>query len=105
MPVLGKTDSERSETPPHVKPSPWMPFRHRIFTVLWVATVFSNVGGWMYNASASWLMTSLDADPLMVSLVQVTTGLPMFLLAVPAGALADIIDKRRFIIGLEFPSL
>jgi MFS family permease len=56
----------------------------------------------MYSAAAAWLMTSLDNDPLMVSLVQVATGLPMFLFAVPAGALADIIDKRRFLIAVEF---
>ena len=55
----------------------------------------------MYNASAGWLMTTLSADPLMVALVQVATSLPMFLFALPAGALADIIDKRRFILVLE----
>ena len=46
-------------------------------------------------------MTSLDADPLTVSLVQVASSLPMFLFALPAGALADIVDKRRFLIGWE----
>jgi len=55
----------------------------------------------MYNAAAGWLMTSLDADALSVSLVQVASGLPMFLFAMPAGALADIIDKRRFMIVVE----
>lgn len=54
----------------------------------------------MYSAAAAWLMTTLDPDPLMVSLVQVATSLPLFLFAVPAGALADIIDKRRFLIGV-----
>ena len=46
-------------------------------------------------------MTSLDPDPLIVSLVQVATSLPMFLFALPAGALADIVDRRRFLIGVE----
>jgi len=55
----------------------------------------------MYNAAAGWLMTSLDSDPLMVALVQAAASLPMFLFALPAGALADIIDKRRFILTLE----
>jgi len=55
----------------------------------------------MYNAASSWLMTSLDADPLVVSLVQVATSLPVFLFAIPAGALADIIDKRRFLLFAE----
>jgi MFS family permease len=55
----------------------------------------------MYNAAAGWLMTSLDTDALSVSLVQVASGLPMFLFAMPAGALADIVDKRRFMIVVE----
>lgn len=82
-------------------PSLWSPFRHRAFSLLWTATVVSNIGSWMYSASAAWLMTGLDADPLLVSLVQVATTLPMFLFAIPAGALADIIDKRRFLIAGE----
>jgi predicted MFS family arabinose efflux permease len=81
--------------------SPWSPFRHATFTVLWTATVIANIGTWMYNAASGWLMTSLNADPLIVSLVQVATTLPMFLFALPAGALADIIDKRRFLIAVE----
>src|ERR1700686_316248 len=84
-----------------VAPSPFSPFRQAAFTVLWTATVVANVGTWMYNAASGWLMTSLDADPLMVSLVQVATSLPMFLFALPAGALADTVDKRRFLIGTE----
>jgi len=55
-------------------------------------------GTWMYNAASGWLMTSLNPEPLIVSLVQVATTLPIFLFAVPAGALADIVDKRRFLI-------
>lgn len=80
---------------------PWNAFRHTSFTVVWLATVVSNVGTWMYNAASGWLMTSLDADPLSVSLVQVATSLPMFLFALPAGAIADIVDKRRFLIVTE----
>jgi MFS family permease len=54
-----------------------------------------------YDTGARWLMTSLNADPLAVSMVQVVTSLPMFLLTLPAGALADIIDTRRFLIVVE----
>src|SRR5260221_4440161 len=60
-----------------------------------------SAGTCMYIAASGWLMTSLDADPLTVSLVQVASSLPMFLFALPAGALADIVDKRRFLIGSE----
>ena len=81
------------------------PFRHPVYRNLWIATVAANIGAWMYNAAAGWLMTSLNPAPLMVSLVQVATTLPMFLFALPAGALADIIDKRRFILVLEILSV
>jgi MFS family permease len=74
---------------------------YRVFRFLWIATVVSNVGSWMYNAASGWLMTSLDPSPLVVSLVQVATSLPLFLFALPAGALADILDKRRLILALE----
>ncbi|HVZ51204.1 MAG TPA: MFS transporter [Pseudolabrys sp.] len=81
--------------------SPWSPFAHAAFALLWTATVVSNVGTWMYNAGSGWLMTGLNADPFVVSLVQVATSLPMFLFALPAGALADIVDKRRLLIVVE----
>jgi predicted MFS family arabinose efflux permease len=83
---------------PHDPPSAWSPFRHGTFAVLWIATVVSNVGSWMYSAASGWLMTDLNPSPLVVSLVQVATTLPMFLFAFPAGALADIVDRRKFLI-------
>src|SRR5947209_774146 len=78
--------------------SSWAPFRHPIFTLLWTTAVVANIGTWMYNAASGWLMTSLDPDPLIVSLVQAASSLPMFLFALPAGALADILDRRGFLI-------
>src|SRR5262249_51999832 len=75
--------------------------RHRAFTLLWIATVVANVGTWMYSAASGWLMTVLNPEPLVVSLVQVATTLPIFLFALPAGALADIVDKRRLLIWAE----
>ena len=74
------------------------PFRHRAFTVIWIATVVSNIGGWMYSVAAGWLMTSLDSNAFIVAMVQVANSLPMFLFAIPAGALADIVNQRRFLI-------
>jgi MFS family permease len=68
---------------------------------VWTATVVSNIGGWMQSAAAGWLMTTLDADPRMVAMVQVATLLPMFLLGLPAGALADILDRRRLLLVVE----
>ena len=81
--------------------SAWNALRYPVFRYLWIATVASNVGGWMYSAASGWLMMDLNSDPLVVSLVQVATSLPLFLLALPAGALADMIDNRRLILALE----
>jgi predicted MFS family arabinose efflux permease len=81
--------------------SPWSPFRHRAFAVLWTATVIANIGTWMQSAAAGWLMTSLDPQPLTVALVQLATALPMFVLALPAGAIADIVDRRRLLLGVQ----
>ena len=83
----------------------WGALRYRVFRWLWIATVVSNVGTWMYNAASGWLMTSLNPSPLIVSLVQVANSLPLFLFALPAGALADVIDKRRLILALEILTL
>ena len=101
MAVRRKGTARAAPDSPPVAPSPWSPFRHATFTVLWTATVIANIGTWMYNAASGWLMTTLNADPLVVSLVQVATSLPMFLFALPAGALADIVDKRQFLVAAE----
>jgi MFS family permease len=77
------------------------PFRHTAFSVIWTATVISNVGGWMYSAASGWLMTSLNPDPLIVALVQAASSLPICLFAIPAGAFADIFDKRKYLIVVE----
>jgi len=77
------------------------PFHHLAFTVIWTATLVSNVGGWMYSAASGWLMTSLNPDPFIVALVQAASTLPIFLVAIPAGAFADIFDKRKFLIVVE----
>jgi predicted MFS family arabinose efflux permease len=82
-------------------PSFVAPFRHPAFTVIWTATLVSNVGGWMYSAASGWLMTSLSPDPLIVALVAAASTLPICLFAIPAGALADIFDKRKFLIVVE----
>lgn len=82
-------------------PSAWSPLRIPVFRMLWVATLASNIGTWMHDIGASWLMTSLSPSPVMVALIQTATTFPIFLLAMPAGALADILDRRSYLIGVQ----
>jgi MFS family permease len=95
------TNPTAAATPAEPVTSPWSPFRHATFTLLWTATVVSSIGGWMYSAASGWLMTGLNPDPFVVSMVQVATTLPLFFFALPAGALADILDRRKFLIGVQ----
>lgn len=78
--------------------SAWSPLRNRVFFILWMATLFSNIGTWMNDVGAGWLMTNLSPDPVMIAAIQAMTTLPVFLLALPAGAIADIFDKRKLLI-------
>lgn len=78
--------------------SAWTPLRNPVFRMLWIASIVSNIGAWMHEVGAGWLMTTLAPTPLMVALVQAATTAPVFLLAIPAGALADIVDRRRYLI-------
>ncbi|HEX6182365.1 MAG TPA: MFS transporter [Pyrinomonadaceae bacterium] len=78
--------------------STWSPLRLPLFRALWLAAVASNVGTWMHNVGAEWLMTTLAPTPFIVALMQTAETAPTFLLALPAGALADIIDRRRLLI-------
>jgi MFS family permease len=63
--------------------------------------VASNIGTWMQNAASAWLMTELSGDPLLVALVQAAMALPVFLFGFPAGALADIVDRRRLLLTAQ----
>ncbi|MFC7518535.1 MFS transporter [Herbaspirillum sp. GCM10030257] len=78
--------------------SPWSPLRQPIFRMVWIATVASNIGTWMNDVGASWMMTTLNPNPLMIALVQAAGSLPMFLFALPSGVLADIVDRRRYML-------
>ncbi|MEM9803923.1 MAG: MFS transporter [Cyanobacteria bacterium P01_D01_bin.56] len=74
------------------------PLRNASFQKLWLASLVANLGLWMYTIASAWLMTSLSSSPLMVSLMQTASSLPAFLIGLPAGALADIFDRRRLLV-------
>ncbi len=78
--------------------SAWGPLREPLFRSLWIASLVSYIGTWMQNVGAGWLMTQLSLSPLMVSLVQAAATVPVFLVILPAGALADLVDRRKFLL-------
>jgi MFS family permease len=91
------------ETPASVQPvvvhdSVLSPLREPLFRSLWIAAVISYTGSWMQNVATGWLMTSLTSSPMWVAMVQVAVSLPVLLIALPAGALADIFDRRKFLL-------
>src|SRR4051812_2921184 len=83
----------------------YAPLRHSVFRMLWVATLASNTGLWIQNTGAGWLMTSLAPSPVMVSLVQAASMLPVFLFALPGGVLADLLDAGSRSLRLRSGSL
>src|ERR1700688_1529807 len=79
----------------------WRPLRVSTFRNLLVADVVSDIGAFMQNVGAAWLMVSLGAGPIYVALTQTAASLPYFLLALPAGSAGDIFDRRRLILYTE----
>src|SRR6202041_411251 len=79
----------------------WRPLRSPTFRNLLLADVVSDVGTFMQSVGAAWLMMSLNAGPMYVALIQTASALPFFIFALPAGAIGDIVDRRRLILYTE----
>jgi MFS family permease len=98
--------AEMVKTPPPLPPSlsvqhsisAWAPLREPLFRAMWIAAIISYIGTWMQAVGAGWMMTMISGSPLMVGLVQAAVALPVFLVILPAGALADLVDRRRFLL-------
>ncbi|MBU1352951.1 MAG: MFS transporter [Gammaproteobacteria bacterium] len=82
--------------------SPFAPLSVPVFRMLWLTWVAANTCMWMNDVAAAWLMTTLTTSPVLVALVQTASTLPVFLLGLPSGALADILDRRRYFIATQF---
>jgi MFS family permease len=89
-------------TPLSPRAAAWAPLGIRVFRLLWLAVLASNMGTWMQTVGAQWLLVGLPHAATLVALVQTADTLPDLLLALPGGALADIFDRRRFLIGLQW---
>ena len=82
-------------------PSLWAPLRVPAFRVLWLAQLGTMLGTWMQTAGAQWLMVTQPDSAALVALVPVAAVVPMLLFALPAGALADIMDRHRLLIAVQ----
>jgi MFS family permease len=94
--------AETLATPPaspdiKTPPSALSPFKHTLFTVMWTATMVSLIGTWMNDIAAGWLMAEMTNSPTWVGLVQSALSLPIFLFALPAGALADLVERKKIL--------
>src|ERR1041385_9428958 len=81
--------------------SPWAPLGLRVFRMLWLAVLASDIGTWMQTVGAQWMLVGVPNAATLVALVQTADTLPDVLLALPGGALADAFDRRRLLIGLQ----
>ena len=82
-------------------PTALKPLQSPVFRGLWLAWLAANLTMWMNDVAAAWLMTTLTTSPVMVALVSTASSLPVFLLGLPSGALADILDRRRYFAGTQ----
>ncbi|RYD86283.1 MAG: MFS transporter, partial [Sphingomonadales bacterium] len=86
----------------NASPQSGSPLRIPLFRGVWAASLFSNFGGLIQAVGASWMMTSLSGSPQMIALVQASTSLPIMLLSLWAGAVADNMDRRRVMLSAQF---
>lgn len=89
-------------TPGMVPPSSFAPLGEPLFRSLWIAAVISYTGTWMQNVGAGWLMTQLSPSPFLVGMVLTAATLPVFLVMLPAGAIADMMDRRRLLLYAQW---
>ena len=100
--TAGAGDTQRLPAP---AVSAWAPLRHKVYRALWFALLATNIGAWMQAVGAAWLMVELDASPTIIALVQTATFLPVVLVGVVAGALADLVDRRRLLLATQLAGL
>ena len=79
----------------------WAPLKNRVFTMLWLAWMTSNICMWMNDVAASWMMTDLSASPTLIALIQTASNLPVFLLGLPSGAFADILNRKKYFMATQ----
>lgn len=91
-------------TAPATEPTPSAlgPLKAPVFRMLWLTWLAANTTMWMNDVAAAWMMTTIAPSPLWVALVQSASTLPVFILGLPSGALADILDRKRYFMATQF---
>ncbi|GAA4359048.1 MFS transporter [Variovorax defluvii] len=102
MPPISPEESPVQTRVPPPRIGPLEPLRLPVFRMLWSTWLVANICMWMNDVAAAWMMTSLTTSPMWVALVQSASTLPVFLLGLPSGALADILDRRRWLVATQF---
>lgn len=82
-------------------PSEWTPLQITVFRAIWFASLAANVGTWFQNVGGVWLMTQFSTSPIWIALMQTATTVPVFLVGFFAGALADIVNRRRLLLATQ----
>ena len=100
--VAAQLDQSAAQLRQAASLSPLAPLSVPVFRMLWLTWVAANTCMWMNDVAAAWLMTTLTTSPVLVALVQSASTLPVFLLGLPSGALADILDRRRYFMATQF---
>ncbi|MGW0881857.1 MFS transporter [Streptomyces sp. NPDC002671] len=102
-PVWTSMSTAPSSPAPAETDSPWAPLAGRVFRALWIAQLVSNTGSWMQTVGAQWLL--LGDGAALVTLVQTASSLPVVLLALPSGVVADRFDRRSVLLAAQFAML
>ncbi|HEX8883902.1 MAG TPA: MFS transporter, partial [Noviherbaspirillum sp.] len=102
MPEARQPEASARPSPAARPQSALAPLGQPVFRMLWCVWLAANIGMWMNDVASAWMMTSLSSSPIWVALVQTASTLPVFLLGLPSGALADILDRRRYFILTQF---
>ncbi|AYF87594.1 MFS transporter [Pseudomonas sp. JS3066] len=93
-------DAEPEATP---RKGLFSPFTIAAFRIIWIANLFANLGTWAQSVAAAWVVTEAHASPLLVAMIQVASALPLVLMSILSGVLADNHDRRKIMLaGLCF---
>jgi MFS family permease len=101
LPYTAMQDTEQNVSDDRPVRKPWAPLGLQAFRALWIAGLVSNIGTWMQTVGAQWVLIEVPDSTTLVALVQTASTLPILLLAMPAGVLADILDRRKLLIAVQ----